>query len=78
MRFRYILYKLLYRHYQSNKQHYISLLHFISNSVYMIIYYNTSKIVIYMIIYCNISNIIIYIKLELRWSGLQSIISVMR
>ncbi len=55
MRFRYILYKLLYSCCQLNKQHYINILHFISTSVYVIIY-----------IYRNISNIIMNMKLELR------------
>ncbi len=66
-RFRYIFYKLLYRRCRLSKQHYINILHFISTSVYMNIY-----------IYRNISNIVIYIKLELRWSGLQLIKSIMR
>ncbi len=74
-RFRCILYKLLYKRCRLSKQHYINILHFISTSVYMII-----STFVYMIIYiyCNISNIVIYIKLELRWSGLRSIKSVMR
>ena len=62
MRFRYIFYKLLYRHYQLNTKYYINLLHFISIFISMIIY-----------IYLNILNIIIYIKLKLRWNKLQSI-----